>query len=658
MGRFLKILLGLVFILLLFACGGGEGGNGSGSDQSGVTVPLSTEEKSDQTVEISKQLACSENGRNVFYSLVQEGDNLVSIRGEDPNSVATVMADVVVQCDDSTKAFIFTESAVSVQSLSGGEKRLARSLAGVAVANQDLPENLEELLALYNQNPVGAVDHFYTSDSINNQQLTAFVEEVLNQGVPPRFTSYPEATGELGWGVTETLAMTVRGADSEVTWYLNGVGIGTGLVLDISADNLLVGDNRIIVEVRNAFGSTIYTMERYLHPEPFNSPPQIVNLQPGSSFDIHEHDSTGVSWRCLDNETLPENLLYTLSVNGNQVLSMDGSDLVQGDLFALDVDALGLQGSNSLIVGCTDDGTDNYGGSSSPQSTSQFLSFEVLLVDDKPLDVVASFETPIYVGVDPPLIGRCDVDDPDGFSELLADWYVNDNWIDDGLSYPNSGWLRKGMKVGLKCTADGVSDLFEAVVRNSIPQVLYLRILPEVVDPETQPLASYTFYDRDSDPDRSLIRWYVNEVYLGSVIHPDDFQAGDLISLEVVPFDGESYGMTRSTRIFVTAEPNGLPIADAGQDGSVGEQDILLLDGSGSHDPDGDPLTYSWSVVSTPPGVTAVQYTLSDVESVSPTFSAEVVGDYVLQLIVNDGTDDSIPDQIVINVCGHGMCWF
>jgi hypothetical protein len=51
---------------------------------------------------------------------------------------------------------------------------------------------------------------------------------------------------------------------------------------------------------------------------------------------------------------------------------------------------------------------------------------------------------------------------------------------------------------------------------------------------------------------------------------------------------------------------------------------------------EGDPLIYDWSFISRPPESDA---TVSDPTAVNPTFYVDKVGTYVVQLIVNDGTD-------------------
>ena len=86
---------------------------------------------------------------------------------------------------------------------------------------------------------------------------------------------------------------------------------------------------------------------------------------------------------------------------------------------------------------------------------------------------------------------------------------------------------------------------------------------------------------------------------------------------------------------------NSAPVANAGPDQTVTKSQTVQLDGSGSSDVDGDALTYTWAMSSRPPGSTA---TLSDIHVVNPTFVSDVRGDYVMQLIVNDGHVDSAPD--------------
>ncbi|HET9836697.1 MAG TPA: PKD domain-containing protein, partial [Candidatus Angelobacter sp.] len=90
---------------------------------------------------------------------------------------------------------------------------------------------------------------------------------------------------------------------------------------------------------------------------------------------------------------------------------------------------------------------------------------------------------------------------------------------------------------------------------------------------------------------------------------------------------------------------NSPPIANAGSDQTVLAGTAIHLNGSRSSDVDGDPLTFKWSIISKPANSSAV---LSDPAAVAPTFFADQLGIYVAQLIVNDGTVDSVPSTVTI----------
>jgi PKD repeat protein len=92
------------------------------------------------------------------------------------------------------------------------------------------------------------------------------------------------------------------------------------------------------------------------------------------------------------------------------------------------------------------------------------------------------------------------------------------------------------------------------------------------------------------------------------------------------------------------------PIADAGPDQTVKVGHTVQLDGSGSSDPDGDPLSYSWSFISKPAGSGAA---LSNPSLVNPTFVADIVGDYILELVVRDDRGGTASDQVVITAVAN-----
>ena len=88
---------------------------------------------------------------------------------------------------------------------------------------------------------------------------------------------------------------------------------------------------------------------------------------------------------------------------------------------------------------------------------------------------------------------------------------------------------------------------------------------------------------------------------------------------------------------------NRAPMANAGDDATVDAGASVMLDGSGSTDPDSDELTYAWTLTA-PDGSTAE---LAGADSAMPSFTTDVVGDYVAELTVNDG-EFSDSDSVTI----------
>jgi len=86
------------------------------------------------------------------------------------------------------------------------------------------------------------------------------------------------------------------------------------------------------------------------------------------------------------------------------------------------------------------------------------------------------------------------------------------------------------------------------------------------------------------------------------------------------------------------------PQADAGPGQDVLIESTVTLDGSGSSSTTAT-LIYRWSFSSRPTDSNAV---LSDSTRVNPSFTADIEGEYILNLVVNDGRLDSASDQVTI----------
>ena len=113
----------------------------------------------------------------------------------------------------------------------------------------------------------------------------------------------------------------------------------------------------------------------------------------------------------------------------------------------------------------------------------------------------------------------------------------------------------------------------------------------------------------------------------------------------------DSLGLPDSTPDTVVITMTNSPVADAGPDQTVNTNVAVVLDGSGSSDPDGDyPLTYLWTQTGGP------AVTLSDPTVVSPTFTAPsdpAVLTFSLAVTDSLGLPDPTPDEVVIAVQGY-----
>lgn len=159
--------------------------------------------------------------------------------------------------------------------------------------------------------------------------------------------------------------------------------------------------------------------------------------------------------------------------------------------------------------------------------------------------------------------------------------------------------------------------------------------------------------DPDGDGRHEWMDWPAlsNGIAIAPTFTPD--QNGEY-RLRLTVNDGEQSSV--ADEVIITASggaANTAPIADAGADQSVTVGSTVNLDGGDSSDPDNNLITFAWTIERRPLTSTA---TINLPSSETPSFVADVVGSYDVQLIVNDGIVNSAPDTMTVTAAAAGAC--
>lgn len=167
------------------------------------------------------------------------------------------------------------------------------------------------------------------------------------------------------------------------------------------------------------------------------------------------------------------------------------------------------------------------------------------------------------------------------------------------------------------------------------------------------------------DPDGEITEWLwtLASIPAGSALENSDLYDATTNHASFVPdvagnyvlalsvYDGFVWSVVDYVNVDVGAE-NRAPYADAGTSRTLPPctDDTIELNGFGSYDPDGDALTYQWTLASKPTGSTASDESFDDPRKPNPKFTWDKTGAYTFQLKVNDGELDSAYDVVTLTV--------
>jgi len=149
----------------------------------------------------------------------------------------------------------------------------------------------------------------------------------------------------------------------------------------------------------------------------------------------------------------------------------------------------------------------------------------------------------------------------------------------------------------------------------------------------------------DADGDELSYYWYGGGELIAEGETPSIALGGGEHTITLIVSDGTEE--SEPDEVFVIVVCNAKPVADAGEDQEVftGSACVatVTLDGSGSSDADGEELSYRW-------------YAGGELIAEDETPSIDLGGgEHTITLIVNDGIEDSEPDEVVVTVVCSGL---
>ncbi len=176
---------------------------------------------------------------------------------------------------------------------------------------------------------------------------------------------------------------------------------------------------------------------------------------------------------------------------------------------------------------------------------------------------------------------------------LTYQWEKNNSIIPNETSSSLSN-IRfvKGDKIAVTATADGRTLRSEPItILNASPEIVSAKIEPE--RPTKKDTVKATAEAKDPDGDKVTIKykWKRNNINIpnaeGPTLSLSNFAKKDVITVDIIPFDGEAEGQGRIGRVEIFNSPPVITSTPSAISGSAYSYQVI------AQDPDGDKISYT-----------------------------------------------------------------
>ena len=179
---------------------------------------------------------------------------------------------------------------------------------------------------------------------------------------------------------------------------------------------------------------------------------------------------------------------------------------------------------------------------------------------------------------------------------IAYQWEKNNQTISNKASSTLSNlYFIKGDKIAVSAaTPDGKTFRSETItILNAQPEIVSAKMEPE--RPSKKDIIKISVEAKDPDGDAVTIRykWKRNNTAIpeaaGPALSLSSFAKKDIISVDIIPFDGEAEGQVRIGRIEIFNSPPVITSSPSAISGSAYSYQVI------ANDPDGDKISYTLS---------------------------------------------------------------